>query len=667
METLGMDGFCSAGSWAPPGSGANFPEPFMDLGSLAIPSNVKYALRWCEFLCYANGTLSAAINRVVSYFLTDFELSDIKDDAEKEKISDYLHDASNGVDLMDDLHTMALNRTVYGNDFASVIMPFKRYLTCAQCGMEMAFNKLTECSDFKFKWSDFEFHAYCPRCHYKGPWQHTDRQLGGSSKINIKHWSPHEIEILWDPYTDNMDYLWLIPEDYRRQVKEGKLFHLERANWEVIQAIKSNSHLRFDKDIVFHSRENTLCGVRNRGWGVSRLLSSFKQAWYVQVLSRYNEAIALDYVIPFRLITPAPGPGSGDQARDMLMNLNAGGYMNRIQGMLAARRRDPARWHTLPFAVQYQALGGDAEQFAPRDMLDQGLEVLLNNLGVPVELYKGSLQVQSAPAALRLFEAQWSHLVHDLNGYIGFIMKRLRQLLGWEKATAKLQKVTHADDIQRQMAKLQMMIGGQVSKQTGLASVGINYFDEEKRKSNETKFEAKEQDETQQELQDMASMGQMGQPPQDPSQGGDPSQAGAAGGGGAPGGAPGGAGMPPGSANAIASQPTIDSKPQTPQALEQKSQTIAQRILSLPEAQKDSELIQLKKTDSLMHSLVTTQLDDIKQQARTQGGAMLMQQTFNKQGLYLPFWILMDDWQPNYDDPTWVRPPRLRSSRSVLR
>jgi hypothetical protein len=88
--------------------------------------------------------------------------------------------------------------------------------------------------------------------------------------------------------------------------------------------------------------------------------------------------------------------------------------------------------------VQYQALGGDATQLAPRDLLDQGLEVLLNNVGVPVELYKGSLQIQSAPAALRLFESSWSHLVHNLNGYISFVMRRLGQLLNWEKAEARL-------------------------------------------------------------------------------------------------------------------------------------------------------------------------------------------------------------------------------------
>ena len=464
---MGNGGFISGGAWTPT-SASNFPDPFMDMASLAMPETMTYALRWCEYLMFAQGTYFRALDRVLSYFITDIEMTDIKDADEKEKISNYLHNPD-GIDLLDDIHTAGLNYMVYGNDFSSIIMPFRRYLSCPKCRLELPLKTVVSTNEFKFKWENFDFNAACPKCKYSGVWDHIDRRSGEAGPVKVKHWSPHEIELLWDPYTDDTSYIWKIPEDYRKMIREGKLYHLERANWELIQCVKNNTHLRFDDDVIYHMKENTLAGVRNRGWGVSRVLSNFRQAWYVQVLHRYNEAIALDYVIPFRLITPAPGPGSQDQARDVLLNMNAGGYMSQIQRMLMKRRRDPASWHTLPFPVQYQALGGDATQLAPRELLDQGLEVLLNNVGVPVELYKGSLQIQSAPAALRLFESSWSHLMHNLNGYIGFVMKRLGQLLNWEKASAKLQRVTHADDLQRQMAKLQLMMGGQVSKQTGLA------------------------------------------------------------------------------------------------------------------------------------------------------------------------------------------------------
>ena len=122
------------------------------------------------------------------------------------------------------------------------------------------------------------------------------------------------MEILWDPLTDDTSHVWKIPADYRKLLNEGNLYHLERANWEILDAVKNQQDLRFDNDVVYHMKEQALGGVHNRGWGISRVLSNFRQAWYVQVLHRYNEAIALDYVIPFRVLTPMPRGGVGERA-----------------------------------------------------------------------------------------------------------------------------------------------------------------------------------------------------------------------------------------------------------------------------------------------------------------------------------------------------------------
>jgi len=46
-------------------------------------------------------------------------------------------------------------------------------------------------------------------------------------------------------------------------------------------------------------------------------MSEKKQAWYLQVLQRYNEAIALDYIIPFRVISPMPRPGANGEIDEL--------------------------------------------------------------------------------------------------------------------------------------------------------------------------------------------------------------------------------------------------------------------------------------------------------------------------------------------------------------
>lgn len=631
-----------------------FPDPFCDMASMAMPETIQDALRWCEYILMANGPYRSAIARVISYFLTDIEIVAAGDGSgenkigreEKQKYLDFLNDT---IGIKNVLGTVALDYLCYGNSFTSLTVPFRRYLMCPQsgCGLELPLKRVVNTQDFGFSWNGYNFHAVCPHCGHSGAWKHIDRRSGEADQIKVKRWSPHEIDILHDPYTDDTSFVWRIPDDYRSLVRQGHLFHLERASWEVIEAIKGNQHLMFDPDVIYHMKEESLSGIKNRGWGISRILANFRQAWYVQVLHRYNEAIALDYVIPFRVITPQPRPGQGGEVNDPVLSINMGSFVGRVQQMLKQRRRDPARWNILPFPIEYQALGGDATQLAPKDLIELGMNTLLDAIGIPVELYKGSLSTQAAAPALRLFEANWSHLVHNLNRFLSKLVDKIAQLMSWEPVNCRLQRVTHADDMSRQMAQLQLMMGGQISRTTGLAGQGLSFAEETRLKLEEERIEAEETQAMQKEMDQSAQMDQMAAP-QDPN-----ATAAAAGGGAAPPGAappgaapamgpagqpmqplgPGGQPMGPGGAaqGFAAGQPLLPNKPTTPEEMQQAASTLAQQIMGMPESQKDSTLIQLKKEDPTMHALVSSQIDDIRRQASAQGRDQVLAQQFPKQ------------------------------------
>ncbi len=534
-------------------------------------------------------------------------------------------------------HTFVLEngvqtRNCYGNSFTSVIPTFIRYLLCPGCRtLEKPLRQLMDEPVFRFKWQDYKFHATCPKCKYSGPWKFYDRPSGQHNGFRIKRWNPHDIEILWEPWTDEVKYIWRIPEEYRRAVREGKNpLVLEQVPPQVIQAVKNNNHLLFEKDFIHHMREDALAGVNNRGWGISRVLTNFRQAWYVQVLHRYNEAIALDYVIPFRLITPVPGDKT--IGADPMIGMNMGGYMGQVQRMLRNRRRDPAGWHTLPFPVQYQAIGGDASKLAPKDLLDQGNEELLNNIGIPAELYRGSLTMQAAPAALRLFEASNSSVPHNFNAFLRFIIRKVSGMLRWEPVTARLMKVTHADDANRQMSKLQLAAGGQVSQTTGLKAVGLEYKDEIRQMMDDQRFQAEQQGKLQEQMEqagqmkEMMQQGQGGQPGQPGQQGGQPAQGGAPGQGGTD-----AQGNPMAPQSVIAGLPQGPNQQTTPEEMLSRAQYVASQLMGMPESQKDSELIKLKKVDPNLHAIVSAQMKDMKQQMKTQGGAAMQAQVYGKQ------------------------------------
>jgi hypothetical protein len=608
------------------GSPEQFPDPYVDVATLAMPQSMRNALQWSQYIYTTNGTYRMAMERIISYFLTDIEIEDASDE-EKTKYEEFMRDV---LDIMTELQNGCRDRMCYGNAFFSLLIPFKRFLTCPKCYASFPLKTVYNGRTFGFRWENFKFHANCPACKFSGAWKVEDRDADAEKELKIKRWSPHEIEMLHDDFSDDVTYFWRIPEEYKQQIRKGHLFHLENAPMKVLNAIKHNQTFQFEKDAVFHMKEPTLAGIRNRGWGLPRIMTNFRQLWYVQVLHRYNEAIALDYVIPFRLITPAPrggaggGGGQSGQANDPLMSFNMGSFGSQVRRMITNRRRDPAGWHMLPFPVQYQMLGGDANQLAPRELMDQGMERLLNDAGTPVELYKGTLSLQAAPVALRLFESTWHHLVHEINMFVQWVVDQTSQILNWEAVKARLQRVTIADNLEKQMAALQLMMGGQLSGTSGLAALGYNWDAEQRRIAEEARKQQEEQARMQEEMEqsgfaaDMAkgnvqpgAAGAGGAPPG----GGDPAAAGGAGGGGDPAAA---GGMPaPGPITGYLESMSPNT-PQTPIDMMATAETLANELLGLPEGQKDSELRKLKQENEVLHSLVRSKMDQIRQETRMQ-------------------------------------------------
>jgi hypothetical protein len=620
------------------GQDTRFPDPFCDIASMQMPTTIASALSWSEFLLEANGTYREALRRIVSYFITDVEIIDDGDKkvgkAERDQYLTFLNDV---LGIKNVLHTVAMDYLCYGNSFTSVMMPFRRYLACKKCGLELPLRKVVNTPQFKFAWQDYDFRASCPHCKYTGQWRHIDRRSGESGDVKVKRWSPHEIDLLWDPLTEDVTHIWKIPDEYRTQLQKGHLHHIERASWEVLQAVKSNQNLMFDKDVVYHMKEETLAGIKNRGWGFSRVLTNFRQAYYVQILQRYNEAIALDYVIPFRVLTPESRPGGGGpESSDPVHSINLSGFVGRVQSMIAQRAKDPARWNVLPFALDYKALGGDATQLAPKELLDQGIDQLLTSIGMPIDFFKGTLNTQSSPTTLRLMEANWSHLVHKLNVFINKLVKRISTLLGWDPVNARLVRVTVADDLNRQMAKLQLMMGNQISKTTGLSSVGLDYDGEVRRMLEEARIEADEQQRAQKELEQAAQMQEYinAIAPDITTQAMASLQGGAQGGGaGAPPGTPGAPGQGPSAVDQfIAQRQNNPNVPITPDELQAQAQTIAQDLMAKDPTARRTELAKLRKSDTTMHQLVTSLMDQMRDQAASQGRQAVLDQQFGGSG-----------------------------------
>ena len=608
-------------------------SPHASYAAADTPQGWRNIIAWCEHVFSNNGTYRAAMDRIVSYFLTDVAIGaanseDLIGDDDKEKWENLLGPQ---LDVPGFTRLANLDKKCYGNFFASLHVPFRRFLRCAKpgCGTIYSFKEVTAKRDtFHFAFTNYEFHAKCPNCKYQGEFKIWDEPDNQPDKLSLKLWSPKEIEILHDLYSDNTAYLWRIPEDYKAQIRSGRTFHLERVSQQVLKAIKHNQLFMFGPNVMYHGKEPGPTGIRTRGWGFSPLLYNSRMIWYVELLHRYNEAIALDYVVPLRVITPSAG-STGKAVDGLLGGGNLGDFKGQINQMIRVHRRSPTSWHTLPFPVEFQQLGGDATKLAPSELLAQGYDTLLNASGTPVEMYKGTLQLQVAPVAMRLFEATHHHMVHGNNDFLSWAVERICEVLSWEAVSARYQRVSHADDMSKQMAILQLATAGRVSETTALRVLGLDQRDEKRQTYNEARYDQELQARMQEEM-DQTAFGQQiakGMPAAPGGQPGQPpGQPGATGEGGAQ--APVGPdGQLLGSGSVASMIPTSDTK-MTPESMQETASAIAQQLLGLPAGQRISELQALRDKNQFLHKLVKAELAEIRQNARSQGGQILISQQY---------------------------------------
>ncbi len=602
-------------------SSEGFPSPFLDMASMAMPQNFRNALDFCEYIFSANSTYRMGMERVIAYFLTEVDITSTHDkevgEDERVKFKEYLNDQL-GVNNI--TQSLLRDRLCYGNGFVSTVRPFFRMLVC-KCGFRLSYDEACNNDAYKADFNGAKFKLKCPRkeCNFQGEWTYDDNETTDESLFCVKRWSPKEMEIVSDPWTGESQYYWRMPQDYRKALLSGNKYLLGRAPREIIEAAKGNLLYRFNTGTMFHMKEASLAGHKTNGWGVSPALVSFRQLYYVQVLHRFNEAIALDYVTPFRLITPAAQPGShGEPAK----YFNLGDFSSQVNKMVRNRRRDPCGWNVLPFPVNYQALGGDATDLAPKDLIDQGQDTLLNGAGVPVELYRGSLTLQTAPVALRLFESTWHHLVYDMNRFVDWLADQVSNTFGWEAVKASYKPVKVVDDIQRMTALLQLMMGNMISQTTALAPFGIEPKHEQKLMVEEMQNTADLQSRAQEEQQRVDFGKQMAM--------GAPAQGGAA---------PAGGGQPMMDPAMQAAQQPVTSMyqgmdpnaPVTMDDLLASAEALATDLQGLPPAQRNSEMRTLKQKNEALHAIVTQKLRSQRQQASNAGQAMVMQQQFGTQ------------------------------------
>lgn len=546
-----------------------FNNPFVTMADRWSPTSMKEVFRLAEWLYRHNGIFKTAIERMANIFFTEYEFEEKQDNEITEKIKKYI---TKKPYLKRQITDAGREYLLYGNCFITIHLPFKRMVKCSRCKEET----LGKYANLGYD-TDKGFYGDCIHCKSTDvKFTHKDMPERSIEKISILRISPKEINIIYNESTGRSSYIWDMKTKTKTKYINGRGTHLVyETPLNILRAAHENLELEFNDQQLMHIKATNLSGL-NIEWGVSCALNCFSTIFYLAVLKKANEAIGLDFIVPLRIIFPQVNTSSQEPN---VMNLRKD-FMEHIQRIVIEHRKDPASWHTSPIPLGYQTLGGEHRALNVSQDIIVGNDELLLGMGYPPSLYKGDIQLQATPMALRMLENTYN-LTDIYNCIIEFYSIKTFSYLDIPYMEVTLQRLKWADDIERRQIIMSLAAVDKISDISVLEMYGLSYTKEQQKKIQQMKIMNEKQKEIEKQQQAMQQSQQMEQSGQQ------------------------GLGI---------------------NNLRQQAQQTAQELLSYDETTRKSYLDDLLKTNPDLHDLTIAEMDRARSSMRSQGMQVIKNQ-----------------------------------------
>lgn len=353
-----------------------------------------------------------------------------------------------------------------GNSIVTMYEPIQRDLICTRCHTP----ENIEAADYSFNLDKTEFRHNCRKCSAQRVLSKVkDSQLRDPAKIRLLRLDPLLVDIDQNRTTGETEYYYTIPRADITKVRAGVKLHINHTPIEVLQAMRDRKVLKLDPSNVYHMRKPAPAGLDGQ-WGLPPLVAAIKLFMFAATLRRANEAIALEYVTPFRVIHPMAASGQGDP----ISTLNLGRWKDEIQENMRMHRRDPLRAMFAPIPIGVQNIGGDGRALLTLGELQEAEKSIILSLGVPYEFAVGGMGRRSGEVDLRMIENQLRTHTEDLNGLVQWVERRATTFLGWKSVPTKLVEFKLLDDLTNKQLLMQLWQAGAASETTVSQSIDLD-------------------------------------------------------------------------------------------------------------------------------------------------------------------------------------------------
>lgn len=457
-----------------------YPNPFFDIASTYIPPTVKLLFQYTKYFYYSNSTISPIIYKLAEYPITNIIYEKSRDG---EDVNDKTKEIWRRL-MEDNLHIQRLQIEVnldyyiYGNAFLSIFYPFVRNLECPKCKKKTVIGKVP------WKWKNFNFLGNCSQCKAElVQFKIVDVPIRNRSQISICRWNPINIDIDYNALTGKSTYIYHLIGKDRKAIMLGKKDYLETVPWLFIEAVRDNKDIILEPSNLFHFRRACLSDA-DMGWGMPVVLPVIKDAYYAQILRKGQEAIALDHIVPLRILYP-----TANAEVSPYVSVNLGTWREKVESEIKMWRQDPNYISIMPIPVGLEHVGGDAKALSITPELKLAEQQIAGGLGVPLEFIMGGLNWTGSSITLRILENHFLTIIKFHDEFLEWLTTRMSRYFKIPKIRCRQAKFKMADDMQYKQLIMAMQQSGNISASTVLSESDLNFREEQEqiKKENEIK------------------------------------------------------------------------------------------------------------------------------------------------------------------------------------
>jgi hypothetical protein len=475
------------------GSSSNaHPNPMFNYLSGFMPRKLKDLFRWSEYLYYNSPHIFISLQKLVDYIITDVVFK-TDNTALREKYEELLVEQ---MDIKLALKQNALNRSLYGNGFVSVYYPFKRMLSCKACTTA---TDIRHAAGLKYDREKTTFSFTCKSCttHQKVSLAAVkDYKIFDPQRINIIHWDPKQMNLTHNPITGETDYYYNLPPGIIDQIEKADPSTIHTLPKGFLEAAKNKKIFKFEKGKIFHTKRPAPAGM-DSAWGFPSLVSVMKQFFYTEVLRKANEAIALDHLVPMRVLHPAATSGSNDPGT----SININRWMEETKKSIAQWRRDPLHIMFSPVALGVTQMGGQGRSLMALGEIKESEDNIMAGLGLPREFFTGGASFAASAVTLRMLENQLLADKADSDDLLQWLADSMGVYMGLEKVKTDITPFKFVDDVAHKQMQLQADGAYQLLSRKSVAEMlDIDLDAEDKQKKVEALSTVRSQMETDAEV-----------------------------------------------------------------------------------------------------------------------------------------------------------------------